>query len=252
MSAILTTSGLTKGWGAVQAVRGVDVRFKTGCRHAIIGPNGAGKTTLLNLLAGALAPQQGQVFYRGQDITAWDQAQRVRQGVVRSFQQSRLFAGLTVLESVLLVMEHRQGPLAFWRALGHRSRWMDEAQALLAPLGLWAERHQYVRTLAYGQQRLLELAVVLATRPRVLLLDEPAAGVSAAESARMFEYLAGLPEDLSIILIEHDMQRVFEFAQVITVLVAGQVFLQASPAEVAEHPGVRRVYLGDEWGASSC
>src|SRR5690625_7364614 len=128
MRAILTTAGLTKGCGAVQAVRGVDVRFKTGCRHAIIGPNGAGKTTLLNLLAGALAPQQGQVFYRGQDITTWDQGQRVRQGGVRRFQQSRLFAGLTGLESVMRVRGVRQGTLALWRAGGAVSRRSAGAQ----------------------------------------------------------------------------------------------------------------------------
>lgn len=251
---ILSTAALTKGWGTVQATRNLDLGFKVGCRHAIIGPNGAGKTTLLNLLSGALKPDSGQIFYAGQEITSWDQTARVRQGLVRSFQQSRLFAGLTVLESVLLVLEHQRGRIGFWRALGSKARLVEQAQELLIPLGLWQERHRLSATLAYGQQRLLELALVLATQPRVLLLDEPAAGVSAAESARLFKFLAQLPKELSIILIEHDMQRVFEFAQEITVLVDGQVFLQASPAEVAQHAGVRAVYLGADFelGGASC
>lgn len=245
MSSILATTELTKGWGTVQAVQGVNLKFKRGCRHAIIGPNGAGKTTLLHLLAGALTPDKGRVLYNGRDITTLNQAQRVAQGIVRSFQQSRLFSGLTVLESVLMVIEHQRAHVAFWRPLGRGSAIYATAKELLAPLGLWALRDCLAGTLAYGQQRLLELAMVLATQPQVLLLDEPAAGVSAAESARMFEYLANLPAELSIILIEHDMHRVFEFAQEITVLVAGQVFLQGAPTVVANDPGVRRVYLGD-------
>ncbi|HLR82013.1 MAG TPA: ABC transporter ATP-binding protein [Paenalcaligenes sp.] len=247
MNSILTTTDLTKGWGAVQAVQKVNLKFEKGCRHAIIGPNGAGKTTLLHLLAGALTADQGRVSYNGQDITALSQTQRVRQGIVRSFQHSRLFSGLTVLESVLMVFEHQRARVSFWRPLGRQAAIMAQAQALLSPLGLWGLRDCLAGTLAYGQQRLLELAMVLATQPQVLLLDEPAAGVSAAESARLFEYLAGLPADLSIILIEHDMHRVFEFAQEITVLVAGQVYLQGAPAVVANDPGVRRVYLGDEF-----
>lgn len=242
---ILQTQQLSKYWGALAANRDLSLSFTQGCRHAIIGPNGAGKSTFIHLLSGALAPSSGQVFFAGQNITALGQAQRVRLGLARSYQQSLLFPQLTVLQSVLLVILRRRGQsFNWWRLFENDEVAFNEAQDLLKGLGLWADKDRLSQQLAYGQQRLLELALTLATRPKLLLLDEPAAGVSAAESEQMFAYIAGLPASMSIVLIEHDMQRVFEFAQRIIVLVEGQCFAQGSPEAIAKHPEVQRLYLG--------
>jgi len=243
---VLRTQGLTKHFGAFHAVSDVSIAFAPGARHALIGPNGAGKTTLINLLTGVFAPTSGEVFLRERNITGLPQHARVKSGMTRTFQINTLFPGLTVLESVVLAICERQGRAGIWYAtVSRQAEAVDEANALLESLRLATERHALTRNLAYGKQRLLEIALALATRPSILLLDEPAAGIPSAESAELFGVIAGLPRDVTIVFIEHDMELVFRFAERITVLVAGKVLTEATPAEVAADPRVREVYLGE-------
>ncbi|HXR55833.1 MAG TPA: ABC transporter ATP-binding protein [Casimicrobiaceae bacterium] len=244
--AALRTQGLTKRFGAFAAVSDVSLSFAPGARHALIGPNGAGKTTLINLLTGALAPSAGDVFLGDRNITALSQHARVKCGMTRTFQINTLFPGLTVLESVVLAIAERRGRASVWyRTVARETEAIDEADALLETLRLIAERNEETRNLAYGKQRLLEIALALATRPSILLLDEPAAGIPSAESAELFNVIADLPRDVTIVFIEHDMELVFRFAERITVLVGGRVLTEASPGEVATDPRVREVYLGE-------
>lgn len=250
----LCTRGLGKQWGSLWVNKDLNLNFKEGCRHAIIGPNGAGKTTLVHLLSGAVVPSCGQVLFFGKDITTLSQAQRVRLGISRSFQQSRLFPELTVLESVLLTICHRQGlSFRWWRPMEQNKLALNEALQLIHSLQLTCVKNQQSQFLSYGQQRLLELALVLATKPKVLLLDEPAAGMSLAESQVIFNHIAALPSSMSVILIEHDMQQVFNFAEEITVLVSGRCLVQDKPQKIATHVKVRQLYLGDTlkpWNAN--
>jgi len=243
--AVLATEGLSKSFGALKVARDVSIALPRGCRHALIGPNGAGKTTLLNLITGALKPDSGRIVLDGEDVTSVPIAARVRKGLVRTFQINTLFPELTPLESVTLAVcerERRTGQL--WRALAAQKDAIDEAFAILTQLRLADVATRPTRTLAYGQQRLLEIALALATRPKVLLLDEPAAGVPKDESAMLFSVIAGLPEDISVLFIEHDMNLVFSFASHIIVLVAGGVLTAASPDEIRSDSRVRDVYLG--------
>ena len=243
----LRTAGLAKRFGALAAVDGVDLAIAPGARHALIGPNGAGKTTLVNLIAGALAPTAGDVFLGEERITAVAQHARVRRGLARTFQVSSLFPGLTVLESVALaLLEHDGLGGRWWRGVAGERTHLDEARALLARLRLDTDAERRTAELAYGRRRLLEIALALASRPRVLLLDEPAAGIPAAESREVLETLAGLPADVTVLFIEHDMGLVFRYAERITVLVAGRVLAEGTPQEIAAHAEVRAVYLGDE------
>ena len=244
--AALRTQGLSKRFGAFAAVSEVTLSFARGTRHALIGPNGAGKTTFINLLTGALPPSAGQVFLGERDITAMAQHARVKCGMTRTFQINTLFAGLTVLESIVLAICERQGRTGVWRETVARQREaIDEASALLETLRLIGERNAQTRNLAYGKQRLLEIALALATRPSILLLDEPAAGIPSGESAELFNVIADLPREVTIVFIEHDMDLVFRFAERITVLVGGRVLTEATPSEVATDPRVREVYLGE-------
>jgi len=227
MSVALETRGLRKKFGGFVATNNVDLRVATGARHALIGPNGAGKTTLINLL------------------TAWPQHQRVKRGLARTYQINRLFADLTVLQSVTMaVCEHRGLGLRWWRPVGWHGAAIDAAAALLDRLGLLPVAHRPVRDLAYGKQRLIEIALALASEPRVLLLDEPAAGVPAGESRELFDTLAQLSREMTIVLIEHDMDLVFRFADRISVLVQGALLAEDTPAAIAGDPRVREVYLG--------
>jgi ABC-type branched-subunit amino acid transport system ATPase component len=225
--------------------QGIDLELPPGARHALIGPNGAGKTTLINLITGLLAPDAGQVFLGGRDVSALKPHLRVRAGLARTFQINTLFPQLTALESVTLAVLEREGEAHnWWRGLsGHRSA-IDEAHAILVSLKLHPVAARPTRQLAYGQQRLLEIAIALATRPRVLLLDEPGAGVPKDESAELFSAIAQLSSDLSILFIEHDMDVVFRFASRIIVMVAGRILVQGTPREISESPEVREVYLG--------
>ncbi len=246
MTAGLRTEGLSKYWGGFRANSDISLTIAPGARHALIGPNGAGKTTFINLLTGVLAPSAGDVYLDGERITALAQHQRVKRGLTRTYQITTLFPGLTLLESVMLAINERTGRArTFWRSLASCRTEIDEAMAILASLRLDRDAGVTTRELPYGKQRLLEIAVALATRPRFLLLDEPAAGVPAEESAELFEVLAALPREVTLLFIEHDMQLVFRFAERISVLVAGSVLVEGTPQEIARDERVREVYLGE-------
>jgi branched-chain amino acid transport system ATP-binding protein len=246
MTAALATIGLSKHFGAFKAVSDVTLSFPHGARHALIGPNGAGKTTLINLLTGALAPTAGDVLLGGERITALPPHERVKRGMTRTFQINTLFPGLSVLESVVLAVAERRGRAGVWfRTVASAREETGEAMALIESLGLGADANALTRNLPYGKQRLVEIALALATKPRILLLDEPAAGIPAGESAELFGVIAALPRDVTILFIEHDMELVFRFAERITVLVGGRVLTEGPPAEIAADPRVREVYLGE-------
>jgi branched-chain amino acid transport system ATP-binding protein len=242
----LETRGLECSFGALAVTRNVDFRLAPGARHALIGPNGAGKTTFVNLVAGALHPSAGRILLAGTDITPLAQEQRVRLGLARTFQINTLFRGLTVLENVCLSIgeRHGLGGRLFRPAGSHRDVILS-GYALLERLGLAEDAAKLVRELPYGRQRLVEIAVALGLEPKVLLLDEPAAGVPAAESGIIVEVIESLPEDLSLLIIEHDMALVFRLARRITVLVQGTILVEGAPEEIAADPRVREVYLGD-------
>ena len=245
MSIALRTSGLGKHFGGIRAVNGVTLNFVQGERHAIIGPNGAGKTTLINLLTGVLRPSEGEVFLGEERITRLRPYERVRRGLARTFQINNLFPELTVLQSVLLPICERHGVATrAWRRLDACSAEIDAARDVLAALNLRHIADEPVRELAYGQQRLVEIALALACKPSILLLDEPAAGVPRGESEALFRAIAGLPGEVTVLFIEHDMDLVFRFAQRITVLVSGSILTEGTPQEIARDPNVKRVYLG--------
>lgn len=245
-TAVLETENLTIGFGGLLAVNDVSLRLPPGARHALIGPNGAGKSTLINLLTGVLKPSRGTVYLERRDVTRLSAAGRVRRGLARTFQINELFPGLTVLEATALAVCQRMGMVGtIFRRLADCDAVLDEAVEVLAGLGLEADCERLTRELPYGRQRLLEIALALATRPRVLLLDEPAAGVPAKESAELFEAIARLPGEVAVLFIEHDMELVFRFAERVTVMVSGRVLCEGPPAEIAENPEVRTVYLGD-------
>jgi branched-chain amino acid transport system ATP-binding protein len=246
MTAALRTQGLSKHWGAFKANSDVSLSFPVGARHALIGPNGAGKTTFINLLTGVYEPTAGEVFLGDERVTHLPQHERVRRGVTRSFQITTLFPGLTVLESVVLVICQRKGLGGVWRrTVAQQLEEIDEAMGLLQSLHLEREADTVTRNLPYGKQRLVEIALALATRPKILLLDEPAAGIPAGESAELFGVIAKLPRDVTIVFIEHDMDLVFRFAERITVLVGGRTLCEGTPAEIAADPRVKEVYLGE-------
>jgi branched-chain amino acid transport system ATP-binding protein len=241
----LATRGLSKAFGSLAVARNIEINLPVGARYALIGPNGAGKTTLINLMTGMVAPNTGQILLGGEDITGLEPQQRVRRGLARTFQINTLFPGLNALEAVTLaVCERRSIAGEFWRNVAVHSEAIDEAYEILRKLRLGDDCYQITRELPYGRQRLLEIALALATRPKVLLLDEPAAGVPQEESGDIFEAVASLSDDLTLLFIEHDMHVVFRFASHIIVLVGGAIFTEGSPAEIAADPGVREVYLG--------
>ena len=241
----LATRALSKSFGSLPVARDIAINLPAGARHALIGPNGAGKTTLINLMTGMLAPNAGQILLGGDDITTLGPQERVRRGLARTFQINTLFAGLNALEAVTLVVAERRGLAGqFWRSVGSYGEAIDEAYEILRKLKLGDACYQVTRELPYGRQRLLEIALALATKPKVLLLDEPAAGVPQEESGEVFEAVAGLSDDLTLLFIEHDMHVVFRFASHIIVLVGGAIFTEGTPAEIAADPGVREVYLG--------
>ena len=246
MNMALQTRHLAKQFGGFMATNDVSLGVRDGARHALIGPNGAGKTTLINLLTGFLEPTAGSVSLHGEDVTHLPQHRRVAKGLARTFQINRLFADLTVLESVTMAVCERLGlATRFWRPVIAHARAVDEAAALLSQLRLAEVAHQRTRDLAYGRQRLIEIALALAAQPTVLLLDEPAAGVPTSESRELFETIARLPRSVTILLIEHDMDLVFRFADRITVLVGGAILTEGDPQAIAADPQVRSVYLGE-------
>jgi ABC-type branched-subunit amino acid transport system ATPase component len=247
MSAVLLeTRALSKRFGALEVARSIDFRLQAGARHALIGPNGAGKTTLVNLLTGVLAPSSGQVLLDGADVTRLAPARRVKRGIARTFQINQLFRGLSVLENVCLAVAERLGAGGrLWRAAGRRTDVTAEAARLIELLRLQADAGRRIDELPYGRQRLVEIAIALGLSPRLLLLDEPAAGIPSAESHVLLEAIAALPEDIAVLIIEHDMDLVFRFAERITVLVQGAIFAEGSRAEIAANREVRAVYLGN-------
>jgi len=244
--AALETQKLTMNFGALRVANEIDFRLEAGARHALIGPNGAGKTTFVNLVTGALQPRSGRILMAGGDITALAQSQRVKRGLVRTFQITALFRGLSVLENVVLAVGERLGAAGdLLRPAGARRPVIEEAFALLERLGIADEALRPVRELAYGRQRLVEIAVALGLAPKVLLLDEPAAGVPSAESGTIIDVIEQLSPDIALLIIEHDMDLVFRLARRITVLVQGGVLVEGSPAEIAADARVRQVYLGE-------
>jgi ABC-type branched-subunit amino acid transport system ATPase component len=245
--AALSTDNLCKNFGALRVAIDVNFTLPQGCRHALIGPNGSGKTTLINLIGGALAPTSGKILLEGQDITGLSADQRVLRGLTRTFQINTLFPRLTPIEAVTMVVCQRRGyGASLWRSLKRSHEAIDEAYEVLSQLHLAEDCDRPTAQLAYGRQRLLEIALALAARPKVLLLDEPAAGVPQQQSGEILSVISSLPDDIAVLFIEHDIDLVFRFAERITVLVAGRILCEGTPAEIAANPEVRRVYLGDE------
>jgi branched-chain amino acid transport system ATP-binding protein len=241
----LSTQGLDKRFGSLVVAKDISISLPQGARYALIGPNGAGKTTLINLMTGMLAPDAGRIRLGDSDITGLKPDQRVKRGLVRTFQINTLFPHLSALEAVTLAVCERDGFAGnFWRRLPTFSDAVGEAHAILESLSLGADATRLTRELAYGQQRLLEIALALATKPRVLLLDEPAAGVPREESGELFAAIAGLSKDITVLFIEHDMDIVFRFASRIIVMVSGSILVEGTPPEIAADRRVREVYLG--------
>jgi branched-chain amino acid transport system ATP-binding protein len=243
---VLQTEHLVKRFGGIAATNDVTMTVGKGARHALIGPNGAGKTTLINLLTGVTAPTSGRVLLRGQDITGLASHQRVALGLVRTFQINQLFASLTPLQSLALAVASREDAAhRWWKPMGHDAAIARECEALLTQFRLDDHADRPTRELPYGKRRLLEIGLAVAMKPSVLLLDEPAAGVPAAERQDILDTVAALPADVSVLLIEHDMDLVFSFAKTMTVLVNGAVLTEGTPEQIAADPQVKAVYLGD-------
>jgi branched-chain amino acid transport system ATP-binding protein len=242
---VISVRSLSKSFGSLVVAQDINLALPAGERWALIGPNGAGKTTLINLMTGMLRPDAGRILLGDEDITALRPDQRVKRGLARTFQINTLFAQLTALESVTLAILERDGQAHnWWRSLPRFGVAIDEASSILQSLNLQPVSHRLTRELAYGQQRLLEIALALATRPRVLLLDEPAAGVPRDESAELFAAIAGLSSELTVLFIEHDMNVVFRFASRIIVMVGGRMLVEGTPDEISRDASVREVYLG--------
>jgi ABC-type branched-subunit amino acid transport system ATPase component len=244
-AALLETERLSKNFGALAAARQISFRLEPGARHALIGPNGAGKTTFINLLTGVLAPSEGRILLKGEVITGVAEAERVMRGIARTFQINRLFRGLTVLENVYIAVAERIGAApAMFVPAGKRRDVIEESMQVLETLRLQDDAHIRLSELPYGRQRLVELAIALGLKPEVLLLDEPAAGVPSAESHIILNAVDELPKQIGVLIIDHDMDLVFRFAERITVMVQGAVFAEGTPKEIAANADVRAVYLG--------
>jgi branched-chain amino acid transport system ATP-binding protein len=242
---VLSAQGLVKRFGGITATGNVNLDLRKGARHALIGPNGAGKTTLINLLTGVLEPTEGRILLQGKDITNLAPHQRVRRGMVRTFQINQLFDTLTPLETLALTVSQHMGLGGrWWQPLGKRRDVTERCEKLLEQFHLTEVMNQKTNVLAYGKRRLLEIAIALACEPSVLLLDEPVAGVPAGEREELLQTVAALPADVSVLLIEHDMDLVFSFANRMTVLVNGTVLTEGDPDAIANDPQVKAVYLG--------
>ena len=245
MTAVLQTHGLQKRFGGIVATDDVSFVLERGARHALIGPNGAGKTTFVNLLTGVLPPSAGRVELMGEDVTALSRHGRVKRGLSRTFQINQLCTGMTVLEMILMAIHEQRGDgaLAF-RRLDADGAAIAETADILARFRLSDVMDERIATLPYGKQRQIEIAAAFAAKPKVLLLDEPAAGVPEAERRELLDTIAALPADVAVLLIEHDMDIVFRFATRMTVLVNGRVLTEGDPAAVAADSRVKEAYLG--------
>ncbi|WP_050403572.1 ABC transporter ATP-binding protein [Bradyrhizobium embrapense] len=246
MTIALETRGLEKSFGGLRVTRDLSLKVVQGARHALIGPNGAGKTTVINQLTGVLTPNGGRILLEGYDITGLSVHKRVLRGLSRTFQINQLYADLTPLETIGLAVSERMGRGGdWWRRMGTRNDVNAEISEILSRFHLLDVMTELTSTLPYGKQRLLEIAVAIAARPRVLLLDEPAAGVPESERHDILAAVAALPREVTVLLIEHDMDLVFSFADRISVLVNGGLLTEGAPDEVARDPQVRAVYLGE-------
>jgi branched-chain amino acid transport system ATP-binding protein len=246
MTVALETRRLEKAFGGLRVTRDLSLRIAKGARHALIGPNGAGKTTVINLLTGVLKPDGGRILLAGEDITDLPVHARVRRGLSRTFQINQLYADLTPLETIGLAVSERLGRGGdWWRKMGTREQVNTEIADNLSRFNLLDVMNDLTATLPYGKQRLLEIAVAIAAKPRVLLLDEPAAGVPESERQDILAAVAALPREVTVLLIEHDMDLVFSFADRISVLVNGALLVEGEPDEVARDPQVKAVYLGE-------
>jgi branched-chain amino acid transport system ATP-binding protein len=244
---VLSAQGLVKRFGGITATGNVSLNLCKGARHALIGPNGAGKTTLINLLTGVLEPTEGRILLDGHDITRLPPHQRVRRGMVRTFQINQLFDTLTPLQTLALTLSQHHGYGGqWWKMLGQNQQINERCEQLLEQFHLAEVMNQQTQHLAYGKRRLLEIAIAIACEPRVLLLDEPVAGVPAGEREELLATVAALPADVSVLLIEHDMDLVFNFARCMTVLVNGTVLTEGDPDAIAKDERVKAVYLGTE------
>ncbi len=247
MTAVLETRALCKSFGALTVADNIDFRLDAGARHALIGPNGAGKTTFINMLTGRIPPSSGSIVLGGADITSASQSDRVKRGLGRTFQINTLFRNLTVVDNVALSVAERMG--VGGGLLGVASKQhavVTESMDLLGSLGLAGDARVPVIGLPYGKQRLVEIAIALGLQPKVLLLDEPAAGVPSLESHRILEVIETLPAAIAVLIIEHDMDLVFRFAKRITVLAQGAVLTEGSVQEIRADARVRQVYLGED------
>jgi branched-chain amino acid transport system ATP-binding protein len=242
----LEIRNLHRSFGAIHVANDINLALPRGARHALIGPNGAGKTTLVNLITGRIRASAGQVLLDGEEITSLSQAGRIRRGIARTFQVNQLFRGLSVLENVYLAIGERTGACSrLWRSAGREAALIDEALDHLQSLELVSDACRPVRELPYGRQRLVEIAIALAQRPKLLLLDEPAAGVPSSENHLILDVISRLDPNITILIIEHDMDVVFRFASRIIVLVAGSVLTEGTPEEISADERVRAVYLGE-------
>lgn len=249
MTSGLSIRSVSKTFGGIAVAKDLTVDLRPGDRAALIGPNGAGKTTFSNLITGAITPTSGEIFLDGALISGLSAAQRVRAGIAKTFQITNLLWNLTVRENVRLpILQREARTKSIWRRADASADTEAEIEALLNQFGLLRLADRRVRELAYGQQRLLELAVTLALRPRYVILDEPAAGVPTAESRLIVDAVRALPKDIGILIIEHDMKLVFELATRIIVLVAGAILMEGSPTEISRDDRVRKLYLGGRHG----
>jgi branched-chain amino acid transport system ATP-binding protein len=243
--AALALTGLSKRFGALVAVDEVSLNVAAGARHALIGPNGAGKSTLFNLIAGTLRASSGSIVVAGRDVTTRSDAWRARAGIAKTFQHSSLFGSLSVSDNVALAAQRASGDgMRLWRSARHCTHVDDEVGRCLEAAGLAARARSRVSDLSHGERRQLEVAVALATRPALLLLDEPTAGMSAAETDRFTQLIESMPTEVTILLIEHDLDVVFRLAQRISVLHLGRLIAEGPPGQIRSDPRVQEAYLG--------
>jgi branched-chain amino acid transport system ATP-binding protein len=247
---VLSLRSLSKRFGGVVAVDGVSLEVAAGEVHALIGPNGAGKTTLIHQISGSMRSDEGQIIFQGTDLTRAKPHERVRAGLARSYQITSIFRRFSVLDNLALAVQARSGTsFSFWRPLAAERGLFDEARSIAAEVGLSQKIHSLGSSLAHGEQRALEVGLALATRPKLVLLDEPMAGMGPEESKRMIELIGRIRAQVAVLLVEHDMDAVFRLADRISVMVNGRVIASGAPEAIRANAEVRKAYLGDELAA---